>query len=161
MSFSIKGKAWLFGNDISTDFMAPAATKWGSWEETKQYILKNANPNFSKEVKEGDVIVAGHNFGCGSSREKAPQNLIDLGVKCVIAESFGRIFFRNCIALGLPIIKCPKVRSIFKQGEIAFVDLEKAIVKNCSREFSLNAEPLPLQIINTLKMGGIIPLLKI
>ena len=160
MSFIIKGRVWVFGNDISTDLMAPGVYQWSSWEDTKPHVLEVANPSFPKEVKEGDIIVSGRNFGCGSSREKAPQNLMNLGIKCVIGESFGRIFFRNCIALGLPIITCPKVSSIFEQGDLAIIDIEKAEVINYSKDLKLNPEPLPLQIINILKEGGIIPLLK-
>ena len=160
MSFVIKGRVWVFGDDISTDLMAPARYTLCTWEDTKSHVLEAANPNFPKEVKEGDIIVVGRNFGCGSSRESAPKNLMNLGIKCVIGESFGRIFFRNCIALGLPIINCPKVSSMFEQGDLAIIDIEKAIVTNCSKDLKLNAEPLPLQIINTLKEGGIIPLLK-
>ena len=94
MSFIIKGKVWIFGNDISTDLMSPAEYQYSSWEEKKFHILDTANPHFPKEVKDGDIIVAGRNFGCGSSRESAPKNLMNLGIKCVIGESFGRIFFR-------------------------------------------------------------------
>jgi 3-isopropylmalate/(R)-2-methylmalate dehydratase small subunit len=160
MSFIIKGRVWVFGNDISTDLMAPGTDRWVSWEEAKYHVLEIVNPKFPIEVEEGDIIVAGKNFGCGSSRERAPRNLVNLGIKCIIGESFGRIFFRNSIALGLPIICCNNVSSSFEEGNIAVVDLEKAQILNYSTNLSLKCKPLSIQMIEMLKKGGIIPLLK-
>ncbi|MDD5638259.1 MAG: 3-isopropylmalate dehydratase [Atribacterota bacterium] len=160
MSFVIKGRVWVFGNDISTDLMAPGIDRWASWKEAKCHVLEVVNPSFPKEVKEGDIIVAGRNFGCGSSRERAPRNLMNLGIKCIIGESFGRIFFRNSIALGIPIIYCQNVSSIFEQGDVAVIDIENALVLNHSKNLSLKCKPLSVQIIEMLKEGGIVPLLK-
>ena len=156
MSFIVEGKVWVFGNDINTDLMVPGAYQWGSWEEMKPHVLEAINPQFPKAVKPGDVIVAGRNFGCGSSREKAPKNLKNIGVCCVVAESFGRIFFRNCIAIGLPILVCLNVSSQFETGDQAKIDLDHATIENLSNDLTLNAEPLSPQIISTLKEGGII-----
>lgn len=160
MSLIIKGRVWVFGNNISTDLISPGTYQWETWEDMKSHVLEAANSHFPKEVKEGDILIAGLNFGCGSSRESAPINLIKSGIKCIVGESFGRIFFRNCIALGLPILKCLGVSSIFEQGDIAVVDIERAIVKNNSKNLILNAEPLSAQIVNIIKEGGLFPMLK-
>ena len=160
MGFNIKGKVWVFGNDINTDLMAPGTDRWASWEESKLNVLKTVNPNFPKEVKEGDLIIAGKNFGCGSSRERAPKNLMNLGIKCIIGESFGRIFFRNSIAIGLPVIYCPNVSKFFEQGDIAVVDLDNAIILNFTKSLELKCIHLSKQLIDMLKEGGIIALLK-
>ncbi len=160
MGFLIEGKTWVFGDNVSTDLMAPGAYQWGSWEEMKPHVLEVANPRFSKEVKVGDIVVGGGNFGCGSSREKAPKNLKNFGIGCVIAESFGRIFFRNCVAIGLPIIMCENISSQFETGDRIKIDLERATIENCDQGIILNATPLSPEIIKLLQEGGIISLLK-
>src|SRR5512143_1221052 len=119
----IKGRVWKFGDNINTDVMAPGFVFNAPWEEVKKVIL-HIHPRFSKEVNPGDVIVAGKNWGCGSSREQATSNLKRLGLSCVVAESFGRIFFRNAVALALPAIVCPGVSTAFEEGDELELDLE-------------------------------------
>ncbi|MBI4537207.1 MAG: 3-isopropylmalate dehydratase [candidate division NC10 bacterium] len=160
MGLVMDGRVWVFGDHINTDLMCPGAYQWGTWEEIRPHVLEACNPRFPKEVGPGDVIIAGRNFGCGSSREKAPKNLKHLGIRCVVAESFGRLFFRNCIAIGLPILPCGNVASRFETGDRARIDVEQAVVENCTRGLRLTAEPLSREMIDTLREGGIIALLR-
>jgi len=160
MAYIIEGRVWVFGHNINTDLMCPGVYQWGSWEDVRPHVLEAANPEFPKKVAPGDIVVGGKNFGCGSSREKAPRNLKNLGVSCIMAESFGRIFFRNCVAIGLPIMKCDGVSSQFQSGEQARIDLEGGSVENCTQRRTVIAEPLSAQIITTLREGGILSLLK-
>lgn len=155
----IKGKVWKFGDNVNTDVMAPGFAFHAPWEELKKIIL-HIHPQFNQEVKAGDVIVAGRNWGCGSSREQAPANLKRLGVACVVAESFGRIFFRNSIAIALPVIVCPGVTKAFKEGDQLEMELEKAKIRNINTGQELKGEPLSEDMLAIIRKGGIIAALK-
>jgi len=111
-------------------------------------------------VQPGDIIVGRRNYGCGSSRETAPSNLKRLGIGAVIAESFGRIFFRNCIAVALPILQCSGVTEFFSEGDIAELDLEKAVIKNVTTGKELKGIALSKEMIEIISKGGILPTLK-
>ena len=113
---------------------------------------------FTKDLP-GDVIVAGNNFGCGSSRERAPGNLKQMGIGCVVAESFGRIFFRNCLAIALPVMACKGVSSLFQEGDQMELDFENARVKNLTTGKELTGPVLPADLIQIVKKGGILALL--
>lgn len=152
---TIRGRVWKFGDNVNTDVMSPGFAYSIQWEQYKSLIL-HIHPRFTKEAKPGDVIVAGKNWGCGSSREKAPANLLKLGVACVIAESFGRIYFRNCIALGFPNIACPGVTDAFQEGEELELELENGKVRNITTGAELEGEKLPEQLLSILSSGGII-----
>lgn len=155
----IKGKVWKFGDNVNTDVMAPGFAFHATWEEVKKVIL-HIHPKFTQEVKPGDVIVAGRNWGCGSSREQAPANLKKLGISCVVAESFGRIFFRNSIAVALPVIVCPGVAEAFSEGDELELELEKSSIKNITTGKELRGEPLSADMLAIIKKGGIIAALK-
>jgi len=157
---NIKGRVWKFGNDINTDLISPGKYLDGTIEEIKGHVLEAVNPRFAKEVQKGDILVAGKNFGCGSSRESAPQALKALGIEAVVAESFARIFFRNAVAIGLAVLACPSVYQSFKEGETLELELEKALVKNLDRNISLKGSSLPREMLDVLNKGGIAPLLK-
>ncbi len=157
---TIEGRVWKFGNDINTDLISPGRFLASPIEEIKGHVLEAVNPRFAQEVRKGDVVVAGKNFGCGSSRDSAPQALKALGVAAVVAESFARIFFRNAVAVGLPVLACPSVSQSFEEGETLELDLEKAEVKNRARGTSLQGNPLPQQMLDVLNKGGIPALLK-
>jgi 3-isopropylmalate/(R)-2-methylmalate dehydratase small subunit len=129
-------------------------------EEMKKHVLEVLNPRFSQEVKAGDIIVAGKNFGCGSSRETAPDAIQELGISAVIAESFGRIFFRNAVAIGLPVLPCPGAVSGFLEGEEAEVDISQAKVKNLSTGSIFHGQPLHRDILKIISHGGAMALLK-
>lgn len=159
MSIVVTGKVWKFGDHINTDYMAPSFVREASWEERKKHILHIHNA-FTEGCQPGDVIVAGKNFGCGSSRESAPANLKQLGIGCVVAESFGRIFFRNCIAIALPVVACKGVSDIFEEGDQLQLDFENSLVKNLTTGKEMKGPKLTADLMNIVKEGGILNLLK-
>jgi 3-isopropylmalate/(R)-2-methylmalate dehydratase small subunit len=156
---AITGRVWKFGDDVDTDAITPAQYM-GSMQEMKAHVLEVINPEFPRSVKPGDIIVAGDNFGCGSSRETAPGVLRAIGLGGVVAESFARIFFRNSIAIGLPIVTCPNVTAFFADGDRIKLDIIGARITNLTRGESLQAQPLPAEMREVLSRGGIVPLLK-
>jgi 3-isopropylmalate/(R)-2-methylmalate dehydratase small subunit len=155
----IRGKVWKFGDNVNTDVMAPGFTFSAPWEEAKKVIL-HIHPKFTQEAKPGDVIVAGKNWGCGSSREQAPANLKRLGLGCIVAESFGRIFFRNSVALAFPTIVCPGVSGAFDEGDELELELENARVRNTTKGRELKGEPLSEDMLAIIAKGGIIPAMR-
>jgi 3-isopropylmalate/(R)-2-methylmalate dehydratase small subunit len=159
MDIILKGKVWQFGDNVTTDYMAPGFAMDYPWEERKKFIL-HIHKHFAEDFQTGDMIVAGSNFGCGSSREIAPVDLKRLGVGCIVAESFARIFFRNCIAIGLPVLPCIGVSGIFEEGDILEIDFENAEVKNPKTGKVLSGSQLSPELINIVKHGGILPLLE-
>ena len=159
MSIIIKGKVWIFPDHVNTDDIDPGFGRLESFEQPRENIL-HIHREFTKHNQPGDVIVAGKNFGCGSSRETAPRNLQILGIGCVVAESFARIFFRNCIALAMPVMPIPGITSLFKEGDQLELDFEKSFVKNLTTGQSLQGLPLAPDIIRFVKEGGVIELLK-
>ncbi len=159
MSITVRGKVWKFGDHINTDYMSPGFGREEPWEKRKKYIL-HIHKAFTEGCQPGDVIVAGNNFGCGSSREAAPANLKKLGIGCVVAESFGRIFFRNCIAVALPVMACKGVSALFSEGDQLELDFEKARVKNLTTGGEIQGPSLSPDLINIVRAGGILELLK-
>lgn len=156
----IKGRIWKFGDNVDTDVISPSKYMEAPMEEQVKHVMEAINPKFPQEVKTGDIIVAGRNFGCGSSRETAPDLIKRLGVAAVVAESFARIFFRNSVAIGLPILVCPKVSESFEEGDTLELVVEKARVKNPNKNITLEGEPLSPDMLRVLEKGGITPLLK-
>ncbi len=156
---AIKGKVWRFGDNISTDFLMPGFTQGTTPQERAAFCMRANRPEFAREVRPGDVIVAGRNFGCGSSRPAA-RNLMTLGISSVIAESFGRIFFRNSVNLGFPVLYCNGVSEAFNEGDILQANFQSGEVKNLTSGKSLQAEPLPEVAMRILNAGGVVALLK-
>ena len=156
----IRGRAWLFGDDINTDLLAPGAYAVAPLAERVRHTLEAVNPRFAGEVRGGDVLIAGTNFGCGSSREHAPEALKALGVGCVVAESLARIFLRNAVAIGLPVLVCPGVTAAFAQGDPVQVDLATGRVTNERTRTVLQASPLPEMMRELLAAGGVLPMLR-
>ena len=165
LSRAIKGKIWKFGDNISTDLMMPAFLMDKdadiTIEERAKYCMFSNRPDWAEQVRPGDIIIAGRNFGCGSSRPAAIQ-LKTLGISIVAAESMSRIFFRNAINLGIPVLVCEGLTNAFREGDIAEVEMTSGIVKNCTTGENLQGEILyedspPMQI---LKAGGIMQLLE-
>lgn len=157
---NIQGRVWKFGDKISTDFMMPGYST-GKGLERAKFCMRSNRPGWSDLVKPGDLIVGGINYGCGSSRQAA-VNLMALGIKCVIAESMGRIFFRNSIALGFPVIIAPGITSLCEEGDILQINLPKGVIKNLKTSKTLKFDPIakdspPMQI---LEAGGIMKLLE-
>ncbi|HJX12963.1 MAG TPA: 3-isopropylmalate dehydratase [Dehalococcoidales bacterium] len=157
---SIKGKVRKFGDNIDTDGITPAAWLHLEINELVKHAFEPIVKDFYKTVKDGDVIVAGNNFGCGSSREQATEVVKVLGIKYVICESMARIYFRNCIGLGLYPIICPGVGGIFREGDEIIIDIEKGEVKNPATGKSLTFKPLTGTAESIRAAGGILPHLK-
>lgn len=159
MTKAIRGKVWSFGDNVDTDVMAPWNSLDQPWEERRTVVL-HTRPEFAKQVQEGDIIVAGRNWGCGSSREQAPENLQKLGVAAVVAESFGRIYFRNCIAIAFPNVVCPGVASAFEDGDELEVDLATAEVRNLTQGKTLHGLRFAPDMLNIIEKGGLMNVLR-
>jgi 3-isopropylmalate/(R)-2-methylmalate dehydratase small subunit len=157
MNTKIKGPAIVFGNNIDTDVILP-----GKYlilvdpRELAKHALEGLDPNFPDKAKAGVILVGGKNFGCGSSREQAPLALKYAGVKCVLAESFARIFFRNAINIGLPVIECKGISSAVESGDELAVDFEAGKIENRSKGKSFQVPKLPPFIMDILNDGGLI-----
>lgn len=159
MSLMIKGKVWKFGDDINTDYMAPGFVRNQPWEVVKKSIL-HIHPGFVAGFQPGDVIVAGENFGCGSSREAAPANLKRMEVGCVVAESFGRIFLRSSIAIAFPVLICRGISQAFEESDELELDFDTSVVKNLTRGTELQGTSLPPELVRIVAAGGMMQLLK-
>lgn len=151
--------AWVYGDDINTDLLAPAAHLKGSMEELAGHCLEDLDGDFATSVREGDVFVAGNNLGIGSSREQAPQALQMLGIRAVLAKSFGRIFYRNALNLGIPTLVCSEVDRI-RKGDRLRVDAAAGVVHNLTTGETLKCESLPDHLLEMVGDGGLIPHLK-
>lgn len=150
------GRAWVFGDDIDTDVLAPGIYMKGPIEEMARHCLESVEPAFAGTVAEGDVVVGGRNFGLGSSREQAPQCLRLLGVAAVLAPSFGGIFYRNALNLGLPALVCAEAQRI-GQGNTVTVDPLAGEVRDETAGLTLACEPLPAHLVAMLADGGLVP----
>ena len=156
-----KGRAHKFGNDINTDDIIPAKyLNIKDPRELAKHCLEHADKNFAKKVKKGDIIVGGKNFGCGSSREHAPLAIKGLGISCVIAESFARIFARNAINIGLPIFDSKEAVESIKQNDALEVDSAKGIIRNISKKKEYKTEAYPPFLAKIIKKGGLINYVK-
>lgn len=154
----IRGRVWKFGDNVDTDQIIPAEyLVTGDPEELAKYAFCKVRSDFAKNVKSGDIIVGGANFGSGSSREHAPRALLGAGISCVIAASFARIYFRNSINIGLPPIEC-EIEA--EEGDILEVDLDKGLIRNITQGTSFTFKPLPGFLQEMLDAGGLIEWLK-
>ena len=157
----LKGKAFVYGPNIDTDQIYPGRfLDLTDPDQVGKHALEGADPNFVKEVQTGDIIVASTNFGCGSSREHAAVTLKAVGVGAILADSFGRIFYRNAINLGVPLIVCPGISEKVKRGDQVSVDMTTGKVTNESTGVTAQAQPLSEYVMNILDSGGIKPLIK-
>ncbi len=156
----LKGRVWKFGDNVDTDVIISGKYLNLTMDEMKNHVLEAVSKNFSKNVKPGEMIVAGRNYGCGSSRETAPAALKALGIGAIVAESFARIFYRNSIAIGLPAIPCPGIAKIFKNGDEVDIDMKKSLIMNVTSKESLKFQPFPVEMMRVLEDGGIEHLLK-
>jgi len=155
------GKAWKFGENLNTDEIIPARYNLTIDEkELAKNVFCEIKPDFAKKVRPGDVIVAGNNFGCGSSREHAPVAIKGSGAACVIAVSYARIFFRNAINIGLPILECPEAAAEIEEGDEVEVDLAVGKILDHTRNTTYQAQPLPDFVLKIAAAGGIVNFLK-
>ena len=156
-----KGKAFVFGANIDTDQIYPGRfVELTDVEDVAKHAMEGADPNFVGEFRQGDVIIASTNFGCGSSREHAAITLKAVGVGAILAESFGRIFYRNAVNLGVPVLVCPLISKKVKQGDFVSVDIQSGHVINETTGETAQAEPMSEYMLNILTSGGIKPLIK-
>jgi len=146
---------WVFGDNLDTDMLAPGRYMKFGIEEIAKHCLESVSPDFSKEVRKGDIVVAGKNFGCGSSREQAPEALRHLGVSALIAPSFAGLFYRNCFNLGLPAVVCAEAGKI-RQGDELKIDFAGRI-ENLTQGKTYSCEPIPRHLQTLVRDGGLLP----
>ena len=157
----IKGNAFKFGDNIDTDQIISAKyLVTTDAKELAKHCMEIADPDFPNKAKPGDIIVAGRNFGCGSSREHAPVSIKGLGIGLVIAESFARIFFRNSINIGLPILESPEAAKDASAGDQMEVDLDKGLVRNVTKGKTYQAPAFPDFMQQIVRAGGLMPYVK-
>lgn len=155
---TIRGRAWKYGDNVDTDAIIPARYLNMSTEaELAPHCMEDIDAEFAQKVQRGDIIVAGKNFGCGSSREHAPLAIKGAGVSCVIAETFARIFYRNAINIGLPILECPEAARATKAGHTLEVDLAAGTIRNLDTGQTFQATPYPPFMLDLIAAGGLIP----
>jgi 3-isopropylmalate/(R)-2-methylmalate dehydratase small subunit len=151
-----KGKIWKYGDDVNTDVIFAGKYTYTLMEpaEMAKHALEDLDPQFAQKVRTGDVIVAGKNFGCGSSREQAAACLRYAGIQAVVAKSFARIYFRNAINLGLPVIQCPEAVDAVQTGEEIEINFTRGEI--CTVKGSFKFPPLPESVIGIIEAGGLI-----
>ncbi len=152
----MRGKAWTFGDVIDTDAIIPARyLNTSDPQKLAEHCMEDADPEFTRKMKVGDIIVGGKNFGCGSSREHAPIAIKAAGISCVIANSFARIFYRNAFNMGLPILESPDAASDIQTGDDIEVDLDQGTIHNHTRQHTYHAQPVPPFMQKLLEAGGL------
>ena len=152
----LTGKVWKYGANVDTDAIIPARyLSLSTPEELARHCMEDVDPEFAQKVQPGDIIVATTNFGCGSSREHAPLAIKGAGVSCVIANTFARIFYRNAINIGLPILECPQAEEI-EAGQTLEVELETGRIHNLDTGQTFQAEPYPEFMMSIIQAGGLI-----
>jgi 3-isopropylmalate/(R)-2-methylmalate dehydratase small subunit len=152
----MEGTVFKYGDNVDTDVIIPAryCTSYHK-EELAPHCLEDLDDTFAGRVQPGDIIVAGRNFGCGSSRENAPLAILGAGVGAVVAESFARIFYRNSINVGLPILECPDAVQAAQEGDRLYINLENGEITNLTRGGTFNAAPFPDRIRSIIDLGGL------
>lgn len=156
-----KGPVFKYGDNIDTDVIIPARyLNTQSAAELASHCMEDIDKTFVARVKPGDIMVGGENFGCGSSREHAPLAIKAAGISCVIAASFARIFFRNAINIGLPILECPEASSGIREGDVVHVDFDTGLITDETTGQTFQAAPFPPFIQNIIAKGGLMNSLK-
>ncbi len=157
MEKKITGSAWVYGDNIDTDVIIPARhLTMVEPADLAKHCMEDIDKSFAKEVKKGDIIVGGENFGCGSSREHAPLAILGSGVAAVVAGSFARIFFRNSLNVGLPILACPEIVGKVKKGDTLSIDPEKGVIINETSGETFTAKPFPKFLSDLIDSGGLV-----
>ena len=155
------GTAIKYGDNIDTDVIIPARyLNTTDAKELASHCMEDVDKEFSKRVKPGDVMVGGKNFGCGSSREHAPIAIRESGISCVIAATFARIFYRNAINIGLPIVECPEASEKIRAGDQISVDFDTGVITNLTKNERYQGEPFPAFIQSIIASGGLMNAIK-
>lgn len=153
----IRGRVWKFGNDIDTDAIIPARyLNTSDPKELARHVMEDADKSFAGRVNTGDLIVAGKNFGCGSSREHAPIAIKAAGIQAVVARDFARIFYRNAFNIGLPIFASPEASEKVREGDEVEVDADRGIIRNITKKEEYKANPIPPFMQELIDSGGLI-----
>lgn len=151
-----KGKVFKFPDNVDTDVIIPARyLNTSDARELASHCMEDIDKEFVRKVRPGDIIVAGNNFGCGSSREHAPLAIKTCGVSCVIAASFARIFFRNSINIGMPILECPEASRSIEDGDEVEINFDTGVITNLTKKETYQAEPFPDFIKEIIHAGGL------
>jgi len=157
----LKGKVHKYGEHINTDVIIPAQyLDTTDPEEMGRYCMADIDPDFINRVERGDIIVAGRNFGCGSSREHAPIAIQASGISCVIAESFARIFYRNAFNIGLPIFECAEAADAVSDGDVVEVDTDTGAITDHTTDESFSSQALAGPVAELVEAGGLIPIVR-
>jgi len=157
----MKGTVIKYGDNIDTDVIIPARyLNTSNMEELAAHCMEDLDKDFVNKVKPGDIMVAGKNFGCGSSREHAPAVIKAAGIACVIAETFARIFYRNAINIGLPIMECPEAAKDIEDGDQVSVDIYTGVITNITKGKTYQGTPFPEFMQDIMKAGGLINYVK-
>ncbi|EAX47435.1 3-isopropylmalate dehydratase, small subunit [Thermosinus carboxydivorans Nor1] len=159
MNTIVRGKVHKYGDNINTDIISPPQYMELSIAEAAKYAMSAIDPEFASKVQRGDILVAGANFGSGSSRETSPLTLKYLGVGAIVAKFFARIFYRNAINLGIPVIECADVDKI-QNGDTIEIELEAGIIRNVTRQETYYGTKIPAHILELVNVGGLVPYLK-
>jgi 3-isopropylmalate/(R)-2-methylmalate dehydratase small subunit len=155
-----RGRAWIFGDNVDTDCITPGKYENLPFPDLCKHCLEPLNATFAREVAGGDLIIAGENFGCGSAREIAPRALKELKVGAVVAKSFARTFFRNAVAIGLPLLISRDAAEKCRPKDVVTLDISSASITNITANTVLSAEPIPRELYLVLSSGGLFPSLK-
>lgn len=152
-----EGRAWVYGDNIDTDVIIPARyLTHAKPEELAKHCMEDIDASFATGVRAGDIVVGGANFGCGSSREHAPLAFLGAGVGAIIAASYARIFFRNSLNVGLPILECPEIVGKVKKGDVIAVDLDSGKIENKTSGETFQAQPFPRFLSDLVQAGGLV-----
>ena len=152
----VSGKAHVYGDNVDTDVIIPARyLNTPDAQELAQHCLEDLDATFASRVARGDLLVAGRNFGCGSSREHAPRAIKACGVSCVIAATFARIFYRNALNIGLPIVECPDAAAAIRAGDAVAVDFDKGVITDETTGRTFRSEPFPPFMQELIAAGGL------
>ena len=158
---AFRGKVWKFGDDVNTDEIIPARyLSFTDPEKLAEHVMEDADPSFPGEVSKGDILVAGKNFGCGSSREHAPVAIKGAGIACVIASGFARIFYRNAFNMGLLILESPEASDKIREGDVIEVDQKLGIIHNTTSGETFQVTPIPAFMDELLSDGGLVEHIK-
>ncbi len=153
----IEGRVWKFGDHVDTDLIIPA--RFLNTSESNilaRHCFADLRPDFARKAAQGDIIVAGRNFGCGSSREHAPLALKAAGIRLIIAHSFARIFYRNAFNIGLPLLESEDAAEVFSEGDLLSVDLSSGVMRLVDKQRELKARPIPGFMMEMVRQGGLV-----
>jgi 3-isopropylmalate/(R)-2-methylmalate dehydratase small subunit len=152
-----KGFTHKYGDNVDTDVIIPARyLNISDKKELTTHCMEDIDPEFLQKVKSGDIMIGGLNFGCGSSREHAPMVILESGISCVIAKTFARIFYRNAINIGLPILECARASERIMSGDEVEIDFDSGVITNLTKNESYTAEPFPEFIKEIISAGGLL-----